>query len=290
MSLKNKFLLFAATFLILISTGAMTSFKNHKFMESFFEEMGSIITLQSQCNTIKDNIEHMLMIPHDYLIHRAPEEKENFSRSFNSLKQNIQKFKQLLLFYSERKTSSISKSLLDSHQRISTLKKELLEFEEFVISGIFTSNQHSNQNAWNTMEKMDLLAHNLKTKITQENHSLIALKNKELNTLNRREHTLYIKVQILESCFLIIGFFMTLYLYHCIIVPLNNLVHVTREISTGNMSSRVEIKSTDEFGELGRSFNSMLHKLSIISERMNSIFKDQEKPCGSLIKNLLFFR
>ncbi len=273
MSLKKKILLFASTFLFLISTGIITSFKNHQFIQQFHEEIEAIATIQEQYINIKYNIEDSIMIPHDYLIRGNQKEKENFSKSLHSIKQNIQYLEQLLLFYSKEHPFGIFKSLPDSHQRLQKLKKELPIFEQ-IVAGIFALNHiQDNQAAGKLMEEMDTFSKGFRDKITSENDYFISLLHQNLNTLSAREHLLYVKVQIVESIVLLIGFFLSFYLYLSIIKPVNHLLKVTRAIGEGNMSSRVDLKNADEFGELGRSFNNMLQELTITYERLNSIFQ-----------------
>ncbi|MBU1139379.1 MAG: HAMP domain-containing protein [Proteobacteria bacterium] len=96
---------------------------------------------------------------------------------------------------------------------------------------------------------------------------------------------LYVKLQILESIILLTGLFLSFYLYQSIIKPVNHLLNVTRSIGEGNLSSRVELSNTDEFGELGQSFNNMLQELTITYERMNSIFQGSGDAMRVIDKN-----
>ncbi len=53
----------------------------------------------------------------------------------------------------------------------------------------------------------------------------------------------------------------TLYLGRRFTQPLSSLVRHTREIAKGNFRVRMEVKSNDEFGELGKAFNQMVERL-----------------------------
>ncbi|MCR4435476.1 MAG: ATP-binding protein [Clostridiales bacterium] len=56
--------------------------------------------------------------------------------------------------------------------------------------------------------------------------------------------------------------------------PINELIHVSREISLGNYSKRVNVKSKDELGQLADSFNNMASRLEkIVSEMTDKNIK-----------------
>lgn len=285
MSVRKKILIFAATFLFLISLGIFTAVTSHQFIQRFHNEMESIVILQKQCSDIKYSIEDTIMIPHDYLILGDEKAKDDFSVSIDSARENINKLKQLLLSYSEEYSSDIFKSLPDSYQRLSALEKDFLEFEE-IAAGIFALKQpQSNQAGGSLMEAMDLFGQELKGKIISENNIFIDLLHQNLYALSEREHLLYVKVQFMESAVLLIGLLLSFYLYQSIIKPVNHLLKVTRAIGAGNMSARVELNSIDEFGELGRSFNHMLQELTITYERLNSVFQGSGDAMRVIDKN-----
>lgn len=273
MSLKNKLLLIATIFFFLLCIGVITAFKNNQFLQRFHEEMEAIVFLQAQCNDIENLINDAIMAPHDYIIEEDQEKKDNLSKLFPSLKQKTHKLKQTLLLYSDKYPSDIFKSLLDSHQRVNALEKEIFKFEELIVDFLVQNQSDKTHDPMTFIKEIDLLGSNLKRNITSENTFYIDLINQNLTALQVREDSMYIRVQVLETFFFLIGFLLTFYIYRSIIKPVNRLLNVTRDISAGNISSRVEIKSADEFGELSRSFNSMLHELAITHEQMNSIFQ-----------------
>ncbi|MBU0943171.1 MAG: HAMP domain-containing protein [Proteobacteria bacterium] len=285
MSVRKKILIFATTFLILLSLGIFTAVTNHHFIQRFHNEMESIAILQKQCSDIKCAIEDTIMIPHDYLILGDEKGKNDFSLSIERVRENINNLKQLLLSSGEEYSSDIFKSFPDSYQRVSVLEKDLLEFER-IVADIFALQQpQSNEAAASLMISLDAFGQEIKDKIAGENTIFIDLLHQNLKALSEREHLLYVKVQFMESIILLIGLLLSFYLYQSIIRPVNHLLKVTRAIGAGNMSARVELSSVDEFGELGRSFNHMLEELTITYERLNSIFQGSGDAMRVIDKN-----
>ncbi len=53
-----------------------------------------------------------------------------------------------------------------------------------------------------------------------------------------------------------------------IVGPIRELIRGTRAVSTGDLSQRVQVKTMDEFSELGRSFNEMTEELLTLQEEI----------------------
>ncbi|WP_141500870.1 methyl-accepting chemotaxis protein [Paenibacillus luteus] len=72
---------------------------------------------------------------------------------------------------------------------------------------------------------------------------------------------------IVVVVFTLIGACLMFFIVRSITKPLRALTNTSRIISEGNLSRRVDVKSKDEFGELGATFNSMVDSLrSVLSE------------------------
>ncbi len=72
---------------------------------------------------------------------------------------------------------------------------------------------------------------------------------------------------------LILGFFLA----RSITRPIAGLVHATDEVSRGNLNYQVEIKSKDEFGVLGFSFNRMAKSLKDTLKAKDSIYEELKR-------------
>lgn len=68
--------------------------------------------------------------------------------------------------------------------------------------------------------------------------------------------------------------------------PLRSLTRVSRELATGNLSSRVRVTSGDEVGQLSREFNQMADKLERSMEGMRAAMDRQEEFMGSFAHEL----
>jgi len=68
-----------------------------------------------------------------------------------------------------------------------------------------------------------------------------------------------------------------LILYYFMVKPVNQLARVTQSVATGDFSQKVDIKSRDELGELGRSVNRMTESLEIQSEEIQGKVGELEK-------------
>lgn len=62
-----------------------------------------------------------------------------------------------------------------------------------------------------------------------------------------------------------------------ILIPVKNLSSATAEISSGQFSSRVKIKSGDEIGKLGQAFNRMAEQLELRDQQIRQNQKDIER-------------
>ncbi|HYK72960.1 MAG TPA: methyl-accepting chemotaxis protein, partial [Pseudoneobacillus sp.] len=66
---------------------------------------------------------------------------------------------------------------------------------------------------------------------------------------------------IIISIFIVIGVVLSIMITLSITRPLNRLVAVTEQVSEGDLTSDVKVKSNDEIGQLGTSFNKMVGSL-----------------------------
>lgn len=82
------------------------------------------------------------------------------------------------------------------------------------------------------------------------------IKNAASTILNRTAIVLMVS--------LIVGSFFVYFIIRSIVRPLNKLMLVSRKVSEGDLTETVEVKSTDELGQLSDSFNSMINSLKSV--------------------------
>jgi signal transduction histidine kinase len=71
-----------------------------------------------------------------------------------------------------------------------------------------------------------------------------------------------------------------------ITIPLNNLIRTTKTIAQGNFNERVQIRSYDEVGILGSTFNDMARALSAREEQLQELNKNLESMVRQRTKEL----
>lgn len=100
---------------------------------------------------------------------------------------------------------------------------------------------------------------------------------KEYTDLFQWSNDLKQKIKILMFCIALFIFIFSILLTNKITIPIVKLSKLAKEISNGNFNINADIKSKDEIGELGESFNVMKQK---INEQIKTIKNDRD----SLIK------
>lgn len=66
-------------------------------------------------------------------------------------------------------------------------------------------------------------------------------------------------------------------IYLLIIVPILKMEKISSIIARGNLGQRIEIKSTDEIGELGRNFNMVINNLTSGMQHMANLLRDEKQ-------------
>jgi len=75
-----------------------------------------------------------------------------------------------------------------------------------------------------------------------------------------------------------------------VLIPLNKIVEVVKQIAAGDLSKQVEVKSKDEIGQLGLAFNEMTSELKesygILESKIEERTKELQDERGSLEKKV----
>ena len=80
----------------------------------------------------------------------------------------------------------------------------------------------------------------------------------------------------------IIPFFSILFMRRAVVDPIKRLNAVTQKITEGDLTKRVEVKSSDEIGELSGSFNNMTEKLVDLNRDLQAKVKELSEEHGRL--------
>ena len=101
---------------------------------------------------------------------------------------------------------------------------------------------------------------------------------------------LYSSIIIFIVIFILAIILAIIFMRRIILIPLNKIVEVVKEIAAGDSTKRVVVKSKDEIGQLGLAFNEMTSKLIESSKILESKVEDRTKELqlerGSLEKKV----
>lgn len=101
---------------------------------------------------------------------------------------------------------------------------------------------------------------------------------------------LYSSLIIFAITFLATVVLLILLLRKIVLLPLEKVVEVVRVITNGDLSKKIEIKATDEIGQLGVAFNEMTSKLKesyeVLESRITERTKELQEERGSLEKKV----
>jgi len=94
---------------------------------------------------------------------------------------------------------------------------------------------------------------------------LVGSSRKELVLLTRRIVTIAAAV---AGAAILVGLFVSLWVAARITRPVEQLAEGAREVATGRWDTRIEVRGTDEIGQLGTAFNDMTRTLAVQKEKL----------------------
>jgi len=83
-----------------------------------------------------------------------------------------------------------------------------------------------------------------------------------------------------------LAFVISYFLIRRILQPLSQMHAITREVAAGNFSARVQVRSTDEVGELGTAFNRMADSLEQVEQLRKTMVADVAHELRTPLTNL----
>lgn len=126
------------------------------------------------------------------------------------------------------------------------------------------------------MEQFDPMATNLSSEINDFSNSSKKLMDTDLNDITNQMNTSLMVSLILGAISFIAAIFIVLKLTKIITNPINGMLFILKdlEMGEGDLTKRIDIKSTDEIGTMANSFNNFVSKLSSMVENIknNSVF------------------
>lgn len=106
-----------------------------------------------------------------------------------------------------------------------------------------------------------------------------------------REVWVYVRRSLMLTGILSLsGFLATFYLTHVLTRPMKELVEVTRAVSRGDLGVRARVRTEDDIGKLGKSFNSMIVELEKSGKDRQSLWnelKKREEMRGQLLERVI---
>src|SRR5262249_7528001 len=98
-----------------------------------------------------------------------------------------------------------------------------------------------------------------------------------LATLNRQTETLILVWTLLTTAMLLVGTIVIYTVSRRITQPVIQLTEQAKPIAHGILDETIEIRSTDEIGQLARSFNQMVHSLKTSNEQKDHVFRELQE-------------
>jgi signal transduction histidine kinase len=111
-------------------------------------------------------------------------------------------------------------------------------------------------------------------KITTQIHLILDIDLHEMHSLQKETSTLML---FLNICFVIFFVIFSYLIIKTIIKPLSILENSAKDIGKGNLDLRIDIKTDDEFGTLGSSFNQMQENLKHMTASRDDLNKEIEE-------------
>jgi len=249
--LKWKILTANAVFLALIAIVFLWSLENLKKLgaasqEILQENYNSIIAAEKMIGSVERQDSISLILFSEY----NPD-------LMNEFKENEREFFVWLKAASENVTIDGERKIVDD---LSDHYKNYLDtFYQFMVA---------HYQRVNTDSRRHFYLNTLMAKFQKVRNSCIDLRNLNQNTMFKTSEQTKIITQksrtsltVISGIVLLIGIFLSLFFSHIFSKPVQEMTEALGEISQGNYDVKLDVKSTDEFGQLAAEFNKMTQKI-----------------------------
>lgn len=117
---------------------------------------------------------------------------------------------------------------------------------------------------------------NLIPVINELREQVVEKQNKESNELTKSLEQANYVIAVFSLISVVLSIFIAIYVYRSIAKPLQELNESALKLGEGDLEERIEIKSNDELGELGKAFNEMasnLQKRTLARDYLDNIIE-----------------
>ncbi|MGA1841192.1 MAG: ATP-binding protein [bacterium] len=219
------------------------------------------------------SFQNILMPPHDYLILGNGVERDNYKRLIEKLSDEMDQLLKLSKQGEERETI---KAVFDDFKGVTDLADRILAIDDPL-----------KFDAGKKMKQMDFISDNI---IIELDTLLEYFRNEGESTkeLADRIKSASVHFAILVSLILVIGGLIAgLAFSSSITEPVRQLLQATQRISAGDLSHKARVSSTDEIGELAKSFNKMTDDLRTYQNQLIHAKEYIDNVIKSMIDTLI---
>lgn len=150
-------------------------------------------------------------------------------------------------------------------QEVESAEKLRGDYEEYQATVALCLGKLQTGDKQGAIETMATITEAAKQKLLNNNKVLIESNNKAMEKAAKKVQDIRFWTLIITSLLVVlstlIGLFMAIYLPISIVKPINELVKSSQKIAEGDLTSTIDVKSTDEIGELSKVFNQMVYNL-----------------------------
>jgi signal transduction histidine kinase len=112
-----------------------------------------------------------------------------------------------------------------------------------------------------------------------DDFNITAIEDQFISSVNR---SLLIAIAVAG----LVGLLLTLLLSQSILIPIDALTSASRAMEKGDLNQRVEVKSKDELGQLGKAFNSMAEGLNRLEQLRRNMVTDVAHELRTPLSNI----
>jgi len=208
------------------------------------------------------------LVINDYFITGDIQKKEHFEELSRAVEEEIQKVQHL--FYTKKEQKLIS-SIKEQFSVVQEKADEIMKLADF------SKKEFVGPRVNGIVNETDIAALAIIESI-EDLYNSVEEELKEITKTANRSKLIATEVIIATSLIaIIIGMIATFLLTHEIAQSIQTLTAATKNIAKGNLTQRIEIKSTDEIGELADSFNKMTHDLRQTTVSRDKLIKEITK-------------
>jgi len=207
-------------------------------------------------------LEQVLMPVNDYLITGSFEERKNFQEISDKLEQKIQKTKNKL-------------SNTRYYQDVNEFERIWHTVKDDAEAILDIHNPIGDKKGADMMETMDAKTEKATSIIDNLNSNINKEKQEIQKNLTRKWQELIFTFVILDLLIIILLSMISYFAFEMILNPLKLMLEKVKEVAKGNLAvEEIDVKSSDEVGELGKAFNEMTQSLKILVKELSKSAED----------------